>query len=74
MAIHSIKNKIKGNKRSKLCLETKNIVGISSYLAVGEKLMALKGKGHFPFCGVFSAQVMIIILKKLRQKLSLSLG
>ena len=40
-----------------MCLETKNIVSISSYLVTGEKLMALKEKETtlVAFCLVFSA-------------------
>lgn len=39
----------------------KNIAGLSSYLTAGDKLMALKEKktADFPFCFVFSDQVMI---------------
>lgn len=58
MPAHFIKNTVKGN-RSNLCLQTKNIVSISSYLVTGEKLVALKEKEttHLAFCLVFSAQV-----------------
>ena len=59
---------VKGNRRSNLCLETKNIVSISSYLVTGEKLMALKEKETtlVAFCLVFSAQVTIIRLEKVK--------
>ena len=51
-----------------MCLETKNIVSISSYLVTGEKLMALKEKETtlVAFCLVFSAQVTIIRLEKVK--------
>lgn len=51
-----------------MCLQTKNIVSISSYLVTGEKLVALKEKEttHLAFCLVFSAQVTIIRLKKVK--------